>query len=150
RLNYAENLLRGPDDRVAVVATGEGRDDRTVTRGELRRLVAGAQAGLRRLGVGPGDRVGAFVPNCLETVVMMLATTALGAVWSSTSPDFGAQGVVDRFGQIEPRVLVVADGYTYNGRTHSLEGKVREVVAAIPAVEHVVVIDFVGLGLDLD
>ena len=147
RLNYAQNLLRRRDDSIALIGAGEGRDDETVTRAQLHLRVAAAQAGLRRLGVGPGDRVAAFMPNAVETVVVMLATTALGAVWSSCSPDFGVQGVVDRFGQIAPKVLLTADGYRYAGRTFSLADKVAQVCAALPELEAVVVVDYAGVGL---
>ncbi len=147
RLNYAENLLRHRGSSPAVIATGEGQGVRVVSRDELVHLVARAQAGLRALGVGVGDRVAAFTPNCLEAVVVMLAATALGAVWSSCSPDFGAKGVVDRFAQIAPKVLLTADGYRYNGTTYSLQGKVDDVCAALPGLEHVVVADFAGQDL---
>ena len=147
RLNYAENLLRRTGASPAVIATGEGMDDRVVSRDELHGLVARAQEGLRHLGVGAGDRVAAFVPNCLEAVVVMLATTALGAVWSSCSPDFGAKGVVDRFAQIRPKVLLTADGYRYAGTMHSLQAKVDDVCTALPGLGAVVVIDFTGQDL---
>ena len=148
RLNFAEHLLRRVDDAPAVIATGEGREDRTVSAAELRRLVARAQVGLRELGVREGDRVAALVPNALETLVLMLATTATGAIWSSCSPDFGPMGVVDRFGQIKPKVLVTADGYRYNGKAFSLRDKVEPVLDEIGEIEHVVVFDFVGQGLE--
>jgi acetoacetyl-CoA synthetase len=150
RLNFAEHLLRRTDDDPAVIGAGEGRDDRTVSAAELRRLVARAQRGLRALGVGEGDRVAGIVPNAIETVVLMLATTASGAVWSSCSPDFGPMGVVDRFGQIRPKVLVTADGYRYNGKTHGLREKVADVLDRIDGIEHVVAFDFAGLGLELE
>ena len=149
RLNYAENLLRHQGPQTAVIATGEGMDDRTVSRDELRALVARAQEGLRGLGVGAGDRVAAFVPNCLEALVVMLATTALGAVWSSCSPDFGVKGVVDRFAQIAPKVLLTADGYRYGGRTHALQDKVDAVCESLPQLERVVVIDFAGVDMEV-
>ncbi|MGH3666092.1 MAG: acetoacetate--CoA ligase, partial [Egibacteraceae bacterium] len=149
RLNHAENLLRRRDDDVALIGAGEGRDDERVTWAQLHGLVGHAQQGLRDLGVGPGDRVAAVVPNCVEAVVVMLAATALGAVWSSCSPDFGAMGVVDRFGQIRPKVLLVADGYRYAGRTHPLADKVAAVVDALDELDHVVVVDFVGVGLTI-
>ena len=150
RLNYAENLLRHRGPGAAVVATGEGLDDRIVTRDELVGLVARAQEGLRAHGVGPGDRVAAFTPNCLEALVVMLATTALGAVWSSCSPDFGVTGVVDRFAQIRPKVLLAADGYRYGGKVHPLQAKVEDVCRALPGLEHVVVIEFSGAPLSIE
>ena len=147
RLNYAENMLRHRGSAPAVIGAGEGMDDRVVSRDELVALVARAQEGLRQLGVGAGDRVAAFTPNCLEALVVMLATTALGAVWSSCSPDFGVKGVVDRFAQIRPTVLLTADGYRYAGKTHNLQSKVDDVCAALPGLKHVVVIDFAGVDL---
>jgi len=150
RLNVAANLLRRRDDAVAVVGAGEGRDDEAVTWRDLAARVARAQAGLAARGVGPGDRVAALVPNAVETLVLMLASTSLGAVWSSCSPDFGPLGVVDRFRQIAPAVLVVADGYRYNGTVYRLQDKVGAILAAIPSVRHVVVLDVVGAGLTVD
>ncbi|MGH8929560.1 MAG: acetoacetate--CoA ligase, partial [Egibacteraceae bacterium] len=150
RLNFAENLLRHRGDRLAIFAAGEGRDDETVTYAQLYGLVARARHGLADLGVGPGDRVAGFLPNAVEAVVLMLATSALGAVWSSCSPDFGPGGVVDRFGQIRPKVLAVADGYRYNGKTHSLGEKIDAVLARIDTVEHVVLVGFAGTGTRVD
>jgi acetoacetyl-CoA synthetase len=148
RLNYTENLLSRADDGPAVIGAGEGRDDEVVSWAQLADRVARAQRGLADLGVSQGDRVAAFMPNCVETVVMFLATAGLGAVWSSCSPDFGVQGAVDRFGQIAPKVLVAADGYRYNAKTHRLQDKVAGMLAAIDGVDHVVVVDFIGEGLD--
>ncbi|CAN5466338.1 acetoacetate--CoA ligase [soil metagenome] len=150
RLNYAENLLAGDPGRLAVITAGEGQTPRRITTGELRRDVARVQAALVARGVGQGDRVCAFTPNTVEALVVMLAAASLGAVWSSTSPDFGAQGVVDRFAQVEPTVLLVADGYRYNGRTHPLQDKVSDIVTALPTLRHVVVIDFAGVALTVD
>src|SRR5215211_675210 len=117
RLNYAEHAFRGkPDDRVAIVHASELRGQGEVTWGELREQVAGIAAGLRALGVERGDRVAAYMPNIPETIAAFLATASIGAVWSSCSPDFGARSVIDRFAQIEPKVLLAVDGYRYNGR----------------------------------
>ena len=149
RLNYAENLLAGDADRLAVIGCGEGRDDERLTRGELKQRVAHAQAGLRALGLRRGSRVAAFVPNCVETLVLMLATTASGGVWTSCSPDFGAQGVVDRFGQVRPQLLIVADGYRYNGRRFALDAKVNAVLEQIPGLEHVIRIPFADVPGEL-
>jgi acetoacetyl-CoA synthetase len=116
-VNYAEHAFRGkPDDRVAIVHAGELREQAEVTWGELRSQVAGIAAGLRALGVGRGDRVAAYMPNIPEAIAAYLATASIGAVWSSCSPDFGARSVIDRFAQIEPKVLLAVDGYRYNGR----------------------------------
>jgi acetoacetyl-CoA synthetase len=151
RLSYAEHLVDAPvaggavdEDDVAVVAAAEGRPTRRLTRRDLRREVARLQAALGEMGVGPGDRVCGFAPNGVEALALMLAATGVGAVWSSTSPDFGVQGVVDRFAQIEPAVLLVADGYRYGGRPHLLGEKVAAVVAALPTLRHVVVAEVLG------
>jgi acetoacetyl-CoA synthetase len=116
-VNYAEHAFRGkPDDRVAIVHAGELRDQAEVTWGELREQAAGIAAGLRALGVERGDRVAAYMPNIPEAIAAFLATASIGAVWSSCSPDFGARSVIDRFAQIEPKVLLAVDGYRYNGK----------------------------------
>ena len=116
-VNYAEHAFRGkPDDRVAIVHAGELRDQAELTWGELREQVAGIAAGLRALGVERGDRVAAYMPNIPEAIAAFLATASIGAVWSSCSPDFGARSVIDRFEQIEPKVLLAVDGYRYNGK----------------------------------
>jgi acetoacetyl-CoA synthetase len=111
--------------------------------------VARAQRSLAALGLERGDRVAAIVPNSIETLVLMLAVTSLGAIWSSCSPDFGPLGIVDRFRQIEPKLLVTADGYRYNGKTHRLDDKLARVLEAIDTVGHVIVIDFAGTGLQV-
>jgi acetoacetyl-CoA synthetase len=122
QLNYAENLLRRDDDRTAVIGLLEDGRRRTLTHGELFNEVSRLAAALRDAGVRAGDRVAGFMPNLPETLVAMLATASIGAVWSSCSPDFGVNGVLDRFGQIAPKVLFAADGYLYNGkRCDSLE-----------------------------
>jgi acetoacetyl-CoA synthetase len=116
-VNYAEHAFRGkPDDRVAIVHAGELRDQAEVTWGELREQVAGIAAGLRALGVERGDRVAGYMPNIPEAIAAFLASASIGAVWSSCSPDFGARSVIDRFQQIEPKVLLAVDGYRYNGK----------------------------------
>jgi len=150
RLNYAENLLRRRDDAVAIYAAGEGRTLERITWADLARRVARVQAGLETLGVGPGDRVAALIPNSVFAVVGLLATAAIGAIWSSCSPDFGPLGVIDRFGQIEPKVLITADGYRYNGKTHLLADTVRAVTARLPDLERLVLIDFVGEPWSVD
>jgi acetoacetyl-CoA synthetase len=149
RLNYAENLLQGPDAAAAICFRGETGATRRLTFGELRRAVARVAAGLVAEGVGPGDRVAGFVPNVPEAVVAMLATASLGAVWSSCSPDFGVQGVLDRFGQIEPAVLFTADGYRYGGRAHDSLATVALLQEALPTLRRTVVIPFLDAGADL-
>ncbi len=141
-LNYAEHALTAgdgrSDDDVAVIETDETGHERTVTLGELRALVGAAQAGLRRLGVGVGDRVVALAPNRLEALVAFLATAALGGVWSSCSPDFGAPSVIDRFTQISPTVLIAVDGYVYGGKEFDTTATVSKIRAALPDLAGVV------------
>jgi acetoacetyl-CoA synthetase len=149
RLNFAENLLRHDDDRDAIVFWNEQGRQRRMSHRELRRDVAAAAAGLAAMGVGAGDRVAGFLPNLPETVVAMLAAASLGALWSSCSPDFGANGVLDRFGQIAPSVLVCADGYRYAGKTIDSLERVREVRTRLPAIRHVVVVPYLSDTPDL-
>ena len=141
RLNFAENLLRYADERTALIAW-RSRGARRMSYAELRREVARVAGALRASGVGIGDRVAGFLPNIPETVIAMLATTSLGAIWSSCSPDFGVKGVIDRFGQIEPKVLVVADGYKYSGKELDCLGRVREIVERLPGLARVVVVPY--------
>ncbi len=141
-LNYAENLLSGSDGDEALVFWGEDQAKRRMTRQGLRREVACFQHFLRTQGVGPGDRVAGYLPNLPETLIAMLATTALGAIWSSASPDFGVQGVLDRFGQIAPKVLVGVDGYWYNGKKIDCLEKIAEVVRHLPSVSRTVVVSY--------
>jgi acetoacetyl-CoA synthetase len=137
-LNFAENLLRFDDDRPALVSVLETGARRELSYRELRRQTAAVAARLRGLGVGPGDRVAGWLPNVPETVIAMLATTSLGAVWSSCSPDFGVQGALDRFGQIQPKVLFACDGYFYNRKRLDTTAKMHEVADAVPAIEAVI------------
>jgi acetoacetyl-CoA synthetase len=150
RLNYAEHLLRRRDDHPALYVSAEGADDFTITYAQLAASVARVQASLRELGVTVGDRVAADLPNRPEAVITLLAAASLGAIFSSTSPDFGIEGVLDRFGQIEPKVLVTADGYRYGGRTFELGDKLRAVSDGLPSVEHVVLVDVIGTPVTLD
>jgi acetoacetyl-CoA synthetase len=138
RLNYAEHALADADERPAIVARGEDGRALELTRTELAERVGAAAAGLRRLGVRPGDRVAAFVPNGPEAVIAFLATASLGAIWSSCSPDFGTRAVVDRFRQIEPKVLIAVDGYRYGGSDHDRTEVVDEIVAGLPGLERLV------------
>jgi acetoacetyl-CoA synthetase len=151
RLNFAENLLRFRDDREALVQWNEHGRRRSLTYRELYDAVARLANALRADGVTVGDRVAGFMPNTAETVIAMLATTSIGAIWSSCSPDFGAAGVLDRFGQIRPRVLVAADGYRYSDRDIDCLDRVREVVAQIPDIERVVVVPYLrdARGVDV-
>jgi acetoacetyl-CoA synthetase len=149
RLNFAENLLARDDDHVALVFCNERGARRELTYRQLRAETGRVAAGLRELGVGPGDRVAGFVPNLPESVIAMLATTSLGAAWTSCSPDFGINGVLDRFGQVAPRVLFTADGYFYNGKILDSLAPVRGVLEKLPSVERVVVIPYVSDQPDL-
>jgi acetoacetyl-CoA synthetase len=146
-LNYAEHALTpGPgrgDGDVAILFTREDGPSRTVTHRQLRDQVARARAGLRRLGVGKGDRVVALVPNGVETLVTFLAVASLGAVWSSCSPDFGVRAARDRFAQIEPVVLVAVDGYRYAGKAFDIRPTIRSLLAELPTVRHTVLIGYV-------
>ena len=150
RLNHAEHVFREvPADRVAIVEAGELRPTREITWGELRTLTARIAAGLRSLGVGEGDRVVAYLPNIPEAMAAFLATASLGAVWSSCSPDFGARSVIDRFAQIEPKVLLAVDGYRYGGKDFDKLGVVTELEAAMPSLERVVVLPYLDRAPDL-
>ncbi|MDR3389311.1 MAG: acetoacetate--CoA ligase [Rudaea sp.] len=150
RLNFAQNLLRYKDDRIALIARNEWGHKREFSYADLHSEVGKLAHALRTAGVVAGDRVAGFLPNIPETVMAMLATASLGATWSSCSPDFGTNGVVDRFGQIAPKVLFTADAYGYGGKRFDCLGKVREVLQKIPAVEKVVVIPYSGNALKLD
>ncbi len=149
RLNFAENLLRFRDDRTAIVFQGEGGPKLRLTYAALYEKTARLAASLKALGVGPGDRVAGFVPNRPETVIAMLAATSLGAAWSSCSPDFGPKGVLDRFGQIQPKVLFAADGYFFKGRAFDSLARVREVAESLTSLEKVVVIPYTRENPDL-
>jgi len=144
RLNYAAHLLRHGGDEPAIVFFAESGSRRELSRDELRAQVARVAVGLRATGVGQGDRVGGFLPNCPEAVIAMLAATSMGAIWSSCSPDFGVNGVVDRFGQIEPKVLFAINGYFYNGKTCDTRPIVEGVVNAVESICATVVIPFAG------
>ncbi|GAA4579196.1 acetoacetate--CoA ligase [Planotetraspora phitsanulokensis] len=133
-VNYAANALRGDADHLAVIFRDEAGNRRTYTRGRLRDEVGRVRGGLERLGVGRGDRVAAYVPNIPEALIAFLATASLGAIWSSCSPDFGAPSVIDRFTQIEPKVLIAVDGYRYGGKAFDRSGVVREIAAKLPTL----------------
>jgi acetoacetyl-CoA synthetase len=142
QLNYAENLLKSRDHEDALVFWGEDKVKRRVSRAQLYDDVARFIGVLKEAGVGKGDRVAGFLPNLPETLVAMLAAASLGAIWSSASPDFGVQGVLDRFGQIEPKVLVCVDGYWYNGKRVDCLAKNAEVAAKMPSLTQVVVVPY--------
>lgn len=142
RLNYAENLLRYRDSKPALVFQGEGQPVRILSYGELYREVARLARALKEEGIGKGDRVAGFMPNMPETVIALLATASLGAIWSSSSPDFGIQGVLDRFMQIEPKILFSANGYLYNGKVFDSLSKLEGILHELPTVQKVIVIPY--------
>ncbi len=144
RLNFAENLLvkRGPED--AIVFWCEDRARTRLSWDALRALVSRIQQGLAAAGVGPGDRVVGLLPNLPEAIAFMLAAVGLGATWACASPDFGPSGVVDRFGQIEPTVLVTCDGYVYAGKTFAIGDRIDEIVARLPSLRQVVIVPYAG------
>ena len=144
RLNFAQNLLRRQDAALALIFQAEDKATRSISFAELYAQVARLADGLKQAGVVPGDRVCGFMPNMPETVAAMLASASVGAVWSSCSPDFGVQGVLDRFGQISPKVLFSADGYWYNGKTHDSLEKLREITNGLPSLEHTVVVPLIS------
>jgi acetoacetyl-CoA synthetase len=148
-LNYAENLLRYRDDHVALVFKGEGRDVLKLTYAELYDQVARLAAGLKQMGIAPGDRVVGFVPNMPQAIIAMLAAVSLGATWSSCSPDFGIKGVLDRFGQIKPRVLFTANGYQFKGRPIDSLGRIADILKELPSIERVVVIPYTDQQPDI-
>lgn len=145
-LNFAENLLRKRNGDVAIYFRAEDQVEYSLSYRELHDQVASVAAWLKSNGLEPGDRVAAYLPNMPETVVAMLAATSLGAVWTSTSPDFGEDSVVDRFGQTEPRFLFTVDGYFYNGKRHEISDKIKSICAQLPSVEQVIQINLAGFG----
>ncbi len=141
-LNFAEHLLRRRDAHPAVVAISEDGQREQLTYAELAAHVAGLQRSLRAAGVGLGDRVAACMPNTWQTLVGMLATTSLGAIWSCSSPDFGTQGVIDRFGQIEPKVLITCAGYRYAGKAIDQSAKLNEILDRLPTLEQLIIVPY--------
>jgi acetoacetyl-CoA synthetase len=149
RLNFAENLLRRRDAADAMVFWGEDKVQRRLSHAEFYAGVARLAQALRAEGVGPGDRVAGYLPNMPETMMAMLAAASIGAIWSSCSPDFVVQGVLDRFGQIEPKILFAADGYWYNGKSIDSLSKLAEIAARLPSLARVVVVPYVAAAPDL-
>lgn len=148
-LNFAENLLRHRDNEYAIVFYTEDKEPVRITYKELYERVAKLAHALRAAGVEKGDRVAAFITNCPEAIIGMLATSSLGAVWSSCSPDFGFQGVLDRFGQIEPKVLLAVNGYSYNGKLFPSDEKLRSIVDSLPDLQQCVVINNIEANVPL-
>ncbi len=148
-LNFAENMLRYRDDREALVFRSETGSGQVLSYRQLYQQVAAIAASLRAIGIEPGDRVAGYMPNLPETIIAMLAATSIGAIWSSCSPDFGINGVVDRLGQIEPRVLFCAAAYTYNGKQHDCLAKAREIQQRIDSIQKIIVTPYVDPAPDL-
>ncbi|TCT12067.1 acetoacetyl-CoA synthetase [Tepidamorphus gemmatus] len=144
RLNFAENLLRRADDGEALIFRGEDKVRRRMSWAELNALVSRLQQAFAAHGVGVGDRVAAIMPNMPEAIAAMLAATSLGAIWSSCSPDFGERGILDRFGQIEPKLLIACDGYWYAGKRIDISDKVAAVAARLPTLAAVIVVPYLG------
>ena len=149
-LSFPAHVLRHSGSRAAIVFRGENGVRTEISFDELRARVAEAAAGLRAAGVVKGDRVAAFLPNCPEAIIAMLGATSLGAIWSSCSPDFGINGVVDRFGQIRPKVLIAADGYFYNGKRFDSLDAVRGVLDRIDSIQTTVIVPFTGADFDVN
>ncbi|UXA05906.1 acetoacetate--CoA ligase [Mycobacterium sp. SMC-2] len=147
RLNYAENMLRGDDGQTVLTALSQTREPISMTRRELRDQVARAAAGLRRLGVGPGDRVAAFLPNIPEALIAMLATTSIGAIWAVCAPELGVRSVLDRLQQLEPKVLIAIDGYRYGDKAIDLADQVSAIRAGLPTVSATVSLPYLGSGV---
>jgi len=141
-LNFAEHLLSRRDDAIAVIAIGENGQRELLTWAELAQQVAGFQASLQAAGVVLGDRVAACMPNTWQTLVAMLATTSLGAIWSCSSPDFGTHGVIDRFGQIEPKVLITCAGYRYAGKEIDQTVKLNEILEQLPTLQQLIIVPY--------
>ncbi len=149
RLNFAENLLRYRDDHTAFIFRGETQKSTRITYAELYDSVARLAKSLREIGIRPGDRVAAYMPNLIETAVAMLAATSIGAVWSSCATDLGAQATLDRLGQIEPKVMFTVDGYFYKGRPFSSLANAEEIARGIPSLQKVIVVRYTGGESDI-
>lgn len=149
KINYAENLLKRRDDFPAIIFRDEQGRERSITFAQLYEDVAKWQKQFKDWGIKKGDRVAAYMPNMPETIIACLAATSLGAIWASASPDFGAQGLIDRFGQIEPKILIAVDGYYYSGKTLNCLDKVKDVVPHLKGLEHIIVVPFTNDAPDI-
>lgn len=148
--NFAEQLLVRRDDHPALVSVNENKQRQVLTYKQLYQEVARCAAGLKKIGVQNGDRVAAVMPNIAQTIIAMLATSSLGAIWSSCSPDFGAQAALDRLGQIEPKVLFICDGHQYQGKKHPAAEKIRQLSASMPSLEQIVICPNIQQEVDLN
>jgi len=149
KLNFSENLLRYRDEQQAIVFKGEGQPIRSMTYSELFSEVEKLAHSLRELGIQKGDRIAGFMPNMPEAVIAMLATVSIGAIWSSSSPDFGIKGVLDRFSQIRPRIIFSANGYYYNGKEFDTLAKLKGILNDLPSVEKVVIVEYLKSGFNV-
>ena len=149
KLNYAENLLRTPDDTIAIEEFREDGFSNKLTRKELKTKALKMAGWMKRQGVKKGDRICAYMPNCSETIITMLATSALGAIFSSCSSDFGIEGVIDRFEQIEPKILVSANGYLYNGKVIDRSEEIKTISKRLPSLEHILVVEYISSNKDI-
>lgn len=149
KLNWAENMLKRRDDGTAIIFCDEKGAERTLTFRQIADQVSQLQQFLKASGLEKGDRVAGYMPNLPETVIAAVAVSSLGAIWASASPDFGVQGIVDRFGQIEPKILIAADGYYYGGKTLDCLSKVKDVIPKIPSIEKVIIVPFLNETPDL-
>ncbi len=146
KLNYAENLLKFRNNNIAIYFYGEDKIERTITYNQLFSEVSKVAFSLKRLGLKKGDRVAAFIPNIPEAVIAMLATTSIGAIWTSCSPDFGVDGVLDRFKQINPKILITADGYFYKGKKYSCKNKINQIAKSLGTIEHIFIANYINNG----
>ncbi len=149
KLNFAENLLRYRDDKIALIFKGEGRKPQYITYKQLYEKVLILAGAMRKAGVQPGDRIAGFLPNMPIAVIAMLASASIGAIWSSCSPDFGIKGVLDRFQQIKPKILFTVDGYYYNGKKFNYLDKVKQIAEQLPSLKSVVVNPYISHSIDL-
>jgi acetoacetyl-CoA synthetase len=148
-LNFAENLLKHRDDRPAIISKIEDHSAKTISYRQLFKEVEKLASSLRELGLKKGDRVAGFLPNIPEAVIAMLATTSIGAIWSSSSPDFGIKSVTDRFSQIEPKIIFSASAYLYNGKSFSSIDKLKEIIKELPTLQHVIIVDYLNVKPDI-
>ena len=148
-LNFAENLLLYKDDRPAIISKFENHSSRTITYHQLFKEVEKLAFSLKKLGLKKGDRVAGFLPNIPESVIAMLATASIGAIWSSSSPDFGIKSVTDRFSQIEPKFIFSASAYLYNGKSFNSIDKLKEIIKELPTLRHVIIIDYLDIKPDI-
>ena len=144
KLNYAENLLQSPDDSLAIEEFREDGFSNELTRKELKNRTLKMARWLKSKGIKKGDRVCAYMPNSSETIITMLATSALGAIFSSCSSDFGVEGVIDRFEQIEPKILVATNGYLYNGKLIERAEEIKTISKRLTSLEHILVVEYIN------